>query len=122
MKLVHGGRTGKRFKELVSAAAKKRRQIVEREHLDQLAVISREYTDQAIQTIVDIMIASDSDKNRLAAAQMLLDRGFGRIMASRGDQDEPNLPDNVKSPTEQLNDFLDRFAESRPATGEPTKE
>ncbi len=40
--------------------------------------LSRQYTDEAIQTLVTLMQSAKLERTRLAAASELLDRGYGR--------------------------------------------
>ena len=40
--------------------------------------LSRQYTDEAIQTLVTLMQSAKVERTRLAAASELLDRGYGR--------------------------------------------
>ena len=43
--------------------------------------LAREYTEEAIETLVDLMRHAKSDAARGAAAQALLDRGYGKSVA-----------------------------------------
>jgi len=43
-----------------------------------LQAAAREYTPQALETLVAIMTKSDSDAARVAAANAVLDRGYGK--------------------------------------------
>jgi hypothetical protein len=43
--------------------------------------LAREYTEEAIETLVDLMRHARSDAARGAAAQALLDRGYGKSVA-----------------------------------------
>jgi len=40
--------------------------------------LAREYTSDALDTLVDVMKSSQSDSARIAAATAILDRGYGR--------------------------------------------
>jgi len=40
--------------------------------------LSRQYTEEAIQTLVTLMQSAKVERTRLAAASELLDRGYGR--------------------------------------------
>ena len=42
------------------------------------AILSRQYTEQAIHTLVTLMQSAKHERTRLAAASELLDRGYGR--------------------------------------------
>ena len=44
----------------------------------QLDSLARAYTEQAIQTIGGIMMTGTEESNRLRAADIMLDRGWGR--------------------------------------------
>ena len=44
----------------------------------ELKVLAREYTPEALKTLVNVMKASESDAARVAAAKELLDRGHGK--------------------------------------------
>ena len=43
-----------------------------------LSELAREYTNEALNTLVDVMQSSQSDSARIAAATAILDRGYGR--------------------------------------------
>jgi hypothetical protein len=43
-----------------------------------LSELAREYTNDALVTLVDVMQSSQSDSARIAAANAILDRGYGR--------------------------------------------
>ena len=43
-----------------------------------LSDIARSHTDDAISTLLNVMENSDSDSARIAAANSILDRGFGK--------------------------------------------
>ena len=40
--------------------------------------MAREHTNDALDTLVDVMQSSQSDSARIAAANAILDRGYGR--------------------------------------------
>jgi len=43
-----------------------------------LSELAREYTKNALDTLVDVMQSSQSDSARITAATAILDRGYGR--------------------------------------------
>lgn len=43
-----------------------------------LSELAREYTQDSLMTLVDVMQSSPSDSARIAAATAILDRGYGR--------------------------------------------
>ena len=43
-----------------------------------LSELAREYTNDALVTLVDVMKSGQSDSARIAAATAILDRGYGR--------------------------------------------
>ena len=43
-----------------------------------LSELAREYTNNALDTLVDVMQSSQSDSARIAAVTAILDRGYGR--------------------------------------------
>ena len=43
-----------------------------------LSELAREYTNNALDTLVEVMQSSQSDSARIAAATAILDRGYGR--------------------------------------------
>jgi len=43
-----------------------------------LSELAREYTNDALDTLVDVMQSRQSDSARIAAATAILDRGYGR--------------------------------------------
>lgn len=52
--------------------------------------LARAYTEEAIETLAEIMRDGDSDKARAAAAKELLDRGHGRpVQAITGEDGGP---------------------------------
>ena len=51
-----------------------------RKALGELSAAAREYAGLALDTIVDICTKAKADRDRLAAARELLDRGFGRAI------------------------------------------
>ena len=53
-----------------------------------LRELAREYTPQAIKALAEIMMESDSDSARVAAANAILDRGYGKpSTVLSGDED-----------------------------------
>lgn len=53
-----------------------------------LKELAREYTPQALKTLAQIMVASESDAARVAAANAILDRGYGKpSTVLTGDED-----------------------------------
>ena len=44
-----------------------------------LADLCREYTDEAIEIVLDIMRNSKSESSRLLAVRIILERGYGKI-------------------------------------------
>lgn len=56
----------------------------------ELKAIAREYTEQAVETLAQIMQTSESDAARVAAVNALLDRGWGKpSQVIAGDADNP---------------------------------
>src|SRR5262245_39803414 len=56
----------------------------------EVRALARDHTAEALQTIVEIMRHGRSDAVRLAAAEAILDRGWGRpTQAITGPEDEP---------------------------------
>jgi len=43
-----------------------------------LSVLSRQHTNDELDTLVDVTLSSQSDSARIAAATAILDRGYGR--------------------------------------------
>ena len=43
-----------------------------------LSELAREYTNDALETLVEVMKSGQSDSARIAAATAILDRGYGR--------------------------------------------
>lgn len=52
---------------------------------------AREYTDQALKTLAQIMLAGESEPARISAAKELLDRGHGKATTVIGGDDENPL-------------------------------
>jgi len=72
-------------------------------HVKELA---RQYTREAIETLADIMRNGRQERARIAAAEALLDRGYGKpTQRIAGDEDGP--PVAVSLPTETLIELLD---------------
>jgi len=47
---------------------------------------AREYTEQALQTLVQIALAGESEAARVSAANAILDRGYGKPTTTIGDE------------------------------------
>lgn len=53
-----------------------------------LKQLAREYTEEALNTLLGVMRASDSDAAKVAAANSVLDRGYGKATTVlSGDED-----------------------------------
>ena len=65
--------------------------------------LAREYTEEAIETLVDLMRHAKSDAARGAAAQALLDRGYGKSVAVSMD-----IVDEGQAHLEALQELADR--------------
>ena len=65
--------------------------------------LAGEYTEEAIETLVDLMRHAKSDAARGAAAQALLDRGYGKSVAVSMD-----LVDEGQAHLEALQELADR--------------
>ena len=50
-----------------------------------LSELARQYTNNALDTLVDVMQSSQSDSARIAAATAILDRGYGRPTTAQVD-------------------------------------
>ena len=50
-----------------------------------LSELARQHTNDAIDTLVDVMKSSQSDSARIAAATTILDRGYGRPTTAQVD-------------------------------------
>ena len=66
--------------------------------------LAREYTEEAIETLVDLMRHAKSDAARGAAAQALLDRGYGKSVAVSMD-----IVDEGQAHLEALQELADRW-------------
>jgi hypothetical protein len=51
-----------------------------RKAIGDLSASARKYSQLALQTIVDICLYANADRDRLTAAKELLDRGFGKSL------------------------------------------
>jgi hypothetical protein len=50
-----------------------------------LSELARQYTNDALDTLVDVMKSGQSDSARIAAATAILDRGYGRPTTAQVD-------------------------------------
>jgi hypothetical protein len=57
--------------------------------------LAREHTEDAFRTIIELMKSSDHDGTRLAAAQELLNRGYGKAPQTMAGEDGEGLPELV---------------------------
>lgn len=64
--------------------------------------LARQYTKEAIETLKQVMLSDERGAARVAAAQALLDRGYGRPMQAM----EVSGPD--QSPIHIATEFIDR--------------
>ena len=65
--------------------------------------LAREHSDEAIETLVDLMRHAKSDAARGAAAQALLDRGYGKSVAVSMD-----VVDEGQAHLEALQELIER--------------
>ncbi len=65
--------------------------------------LAREHSDEAIETLVDLMCHAKSDAARGAAAQALLDRGYGKSVAV-----SMETADEGQAHLDALHEMLDR--------------
>ena len=65
--------------------------------------LAREHSDEAIETLVDLMRHAKSDAARGAAAQALLDRGYGKSVAV-----STETVDEGQAHLDALHEMLDR--------------
>jgi len=62
-----------------------------------LSELAREYTNDALDTLVEVMKSSQSDSARIAAATAILDRGYGRPTKTTSfEVMEPFLPTKIQ--------------------------
>jgi hypothetical protein len=55
-----------------------------------IKLLARKYANEAIETVFNVMKKSKIESNRIAAAQILMDRGFGKPTQQMGvDPDQP---------------------------------
>lgn len=64
-----------------------------KEHKTTLSELARSHSEEALETLVDVMRNGQSDSARMAAATAILDRGYGKptkeIIASMSSVDRP---------------------------------
>jgi len=74
--------------------------------LAEVQALARQHAPQAIATLAEIMRNGKQERARIAAAEALLDRGYGKpTQRIAGDEDGP--PVAVSLPTETLIELLD---------------
>ena len=62
-----------------------------------LSELAREYTNDALETLVEVMKSGQSDSARIAAATAILDRGYGRpTKITSLEVMEPFLPTKIQ--------------------------
>ena len=62
-----------------------------------LSELAREYTNDALDALVEVMQSSQSDSARIAAATAILDRGYGRPTKTTSLKvDAPFVPTNIQ--------------------------
>ena len=62
-----------------------------------LSELAREYTNDALDTLVEVMQSSQSDSARIAAATSILDRGYGRpIKTASLEVNTPFVPTEIR--------------------------
>ena len=66
--------------------------------------IARDHTEEAVETLVDLMRHAKSDAARGTAAQALLDRGYGKSVAVAMD-----IVDEGQAHLEALQELVDRW-------------
>lgn len=85
-----------------------------------LQELARAHTDVALNTLVSVAQASESDSARVAAATALLDRGYGKARQSLEVGGDPDNPLEVISRIERVivgvENATDRDAERIPTT------
>src|SRR5262245_12383711 len=82
--------------------------------------LAREHTAEALHTIVEIMRHSRSDAVRLAAAEAILDRGWGRpAQAITGPEDVPFQMAAVNQVVEQFRERILSLTAGTVGAGEP---
>jgi len=58
-----------------------------------LEMMCRDKTPAALETILSIMVAGDNERNKLAAAQYIIDRGWGKAaQIVRGEGENGSIP------------------------------
>ena len=62
-----------------------------------LSELAREYTNDALDTLVDVMKSGQSESARIAAATAILDRGYGRpTKATSLEVNAPYVPTTIE--------------------------
>ena len=62
-----------------------------------LSELTREYTNDALDTLVDVMQSSQSDLARIAAAAAILDCGYGRLTKTTSlEVNSPFIPARIE--------------------------
>ena len=87
----------------------------------QLKELAREQTAKAIKTLVDVMDNSDRDAARVRAAEILLDRAWGRAPQAMELSGPDGGPIEWKKASEELNSLMDRLIARRTEAGTPSE-
>jgi len=61
-----------------------------------LSELAREYTNDALDALVEVMQSSQSDSARIAAATAILDRGYGRPTKTSLEVNAPFVPTRIE--------------------------
>ena len=62
-----------------------------------LSELAREYTNNALDTVVEVMQSSQSDSARITAATAILDRGYGRPTKTKSlEVNAPLIPTEIR--------------------------
>ena len=87
-------------------------------HLKELA---REQTPKAIKTLIDVMEHSERDAARVRAAEILLDRAWGRAPQAMELSGPDGGPIEWKKASEEFNSLMDRLIARGGETDAPSK-
>ena len=75
-----------------------------------LMEIAKDYTEEALDTMVEICVKGESESARLTAANMLLDRGYGRPVQGVHYSGQADTARNIDDAQDRLVDIITRQA------------
>ena len=81
--------------------------------------LCRSYTDEAVRSLAAIMRNGDKDATRVAAAAILLDRGWGKAPQPHTGEDDKSIHVTIRDIAEERRQALTSTCRSTPVSDEP---